>query len=81
MSEVLKKKFCQGHADYYKEAGWLFEGDDVEIVWWRSVKRRFTLHLWRRRSSETGRPIKPCLSNKDLASITKKVSAVIAVRL
>ncbi|MGA2663641.1 MAG: hypothetical protein ABSF83_01680 [Nitrososphaerales archaeon] len=29
---MLKKKFCQGHADYYKETGWLFEGDDVEIV-------------------------------------------------
>jgi hypothetical protein len=31
-TQVLKKKFCQGHADYYKETGWLFEGDDVEIV-------------------------------------------------
>ncbi len=29
---MLKKKFCQGHTDYYKETGWLFEGDDVEIV-------------------------------------------------
>lgn len=31
-TQVLKKKFCQGHTDYYKETGWLFEGDDVEIV-------------------------------------------------